>query len=245
MTDQACMSYYFLKKSLSFINEIIIFKIFLRICLLKRYILARDIDKVIHYYSLAANNNDRNAQANLGVIYYVTRDIDKAIHYFQLTANQNDPQAQYNLGLIYYFAINHTKNNKKGRFYIMLASKNGHEDANFSHGFLLHEGKNNDRNIEEAVHYYKEASSLNNRYAKNNLGIIYRHGYGSIEGRAGNAAVYFEEAIRQKNDCLSMYNLAHICMYDETIKQDLDKSINLLVRSSNLFIDSKFYCAYY
>ncbi|KAK8836973.1 hypothetical protein M9Y10_037009 [Tritrichomonas musculus] len=121
----------------------------------------------------------------------------------------------------------------------MLASKNRHKQANFAHGFLLHEGKNIDRNIEEAIHYYKEASSFNNQYAKNNLGIIYKHGYGSIKGKAGNAIVYFEEAIRQKNDYLSMYNLAHIHMYDETIKQDIDLSIDLLIRSSSMFFHSK------
>ena len=47
--------------------------------------------------------------------------------------------------------------------------------------------------------------------------------------------VYFEEAIRQKEDYLSMYNLAHILIYDETIKRDINKSIELLIKSSNKF----------
>ena len=47
--------------------------------------------------------------------------------------------------------------------------------------------------------------------------------------------MYFEEAIRQKNDILSMYNLAHIHIYEETIKRDTDKSIELLIKSSNEF----------
>ncbi|KAK8880692.1 hypothetical protein M9Y10_003377 [Tritrichomonas musculus] len=117
----------------------------------------------------------------------------------------------------------------------MLASKNHFKQAHFFLGFWYQEGMYVKKDIQKAVLYYKEASSFNNQYAKNNLGIIYKHGYNEIEARAGNAIVYFEEAIRKKNDYLSMYNLAHIYMYDKTIKQDLNKSIELLIRSMNDF----------
>ncbi|KAK8834437.1 hypothetical protein M9Y10_018146 [Tritrichomonas musculus] len=121
----------------------------------------------------------------------------------------------------------------------MLASKNGNRNANFIHGFLLHEGKNVKRDIEEATHYYKEASSFNIHYSKNNLGIIYKHGFGDkIKKRVGDAIVYFEEAIRQKNDYLSMYNLAHLYIYDETVNGDINKSIELLIKSSDQFSHS-------
>ncbi|KAK8876621.1 hypothetical protein M9Y10_006839 [Tritrichomonas musculus] len=119
----------------------------------------------------------------------------------------------------------------------MLASKNRHRPANFAHGFLLHEGKSVKKNIEGAIHYYKEASSFNIPYAKNNLGIIYKHGYDKQEGKASNAIVYFEEAILQKKDILSMYNLALIYIFDDNYK-DIDKAINLLIRSSQDFKNS-------
>ncbi|KAK8839289.1 hypothetical protein M9Y10_032221 [Tritrichomonas musculus] len=117
----------------------------------------------------------------------------------------------------------------------MLASINNHRQANFAHGFLLHEGKYVKKDISKAIHYYKEASSFNNQYSKNNLGIIYKHGYNEIKGNIWNAIVFFEEAIRQKNDYLSMYNLAHIYMYDSTDNQDLNKSIDLLISSMSEF----------
>lgn len=117
----------------------------------------------------------------------------------------------------------------------MLASMNNDRQANFAHGFLLHEGKYIKRDIEGAVHYYKESSSFNNQYSKNNLGIIYKHGFeDKIKSRIGNAIEFFKEAIHQKNDYLSMYNLAHIYIY-ESIKQDEDESIKLLIKSSTQF----------
>ncbi|KAK8850219.1 hypothetical protein M9Y10_018343 [Tritrichomonas musculus] len=194
-----------------------------------------DINKSIHYLSLAANQNIPEAQFYLGIIYlkgqYVTPDIDKTVHYFTLASNKNISIAQYCLGCIYYSSRYYRQDIKKGRYYIMLSSRNGFRQANFAHGFLLQEGKSVERNMIEAVHYYKEASSFNNQYAKNNLGIIYKHGFDQIEGNASNAIVYFEEAIRQKNDILSMYNLAHIYIFDETIKGDINKSIELLTKS--------------
>ncbi|KAK8892541.1 hypothetical protein M9Y10_029774 [Tritrichomonas musculus] len=122
----------------------------------------------------------------------------------------------------------------------MLASKNGLREANFAHGFLLHEGKYVKKDISEAISYYKEASSFNNQYSKNNLGIIYKHGYDKIEGNPCNAIVYFEEAIQQKKDYLSMYNLAHIYIYDLSSNQNINKSIDLLIKSMNEFEHSFF-----
>ena len=71
---------------------------------------------------------------------------------------------------------------------------------------------------------------------KNNLGIICKHGYNEkIKKNSANGIVYFEEAIRQKNDYLSMYNLTNIYIYDENIKQNFNKSIKLLIKSSKKF----------
>ena len=53
--------------------------------------------------------------------------------------------------------------------------------------------------------------------------------------KLGNAIVFFEEAIHQKNDCLSMYNLSHLYMYEETIKVDINKLFEMLIKSSDQF----------
>ena len=64
--------------------------------------ITRDINKSIHYFTLASNQNIPKAQFTLGLIYYlgeyITRDINKSIHYLSLAANQNNPEAQFILG---------------------------------------------------------------------------------------------------------------------------------------------------
>ena len=47
------------------------------------------------------------------------------------------------------------------------------------------------------------------------------------------AIEYFEEAIRQKNDAVSLYNLSSIYIYDKRVNQNIDKSIEMLIKSFN------------
>ena len=62
--------------------------------------------------------------------------------------------------------------------------------------------------------------------------IIYKHGIeDKIKQNIGLSIEYFEESIRQRNDCVSMYNLAHLYFYEEPIKDSINKSIDLLIRS--------------
>ena len=202
-----------------------------------------DIKKAIHYFTLAANQNDSHAQFNLGLIYIVgkdvTKDVNKAFHYLTLAANKNIAQAQFILGIYYYEGKYVTQNIKKGIYLLSLSSKNGYKHAYFVLGYLNHEGRNIKQDIEQAIRLYKEATSFNDQYAKNNLAIIYKNGYEKIQCNTSSAIEYLIEAIHQKNDFLAKYNLANILMYDEGQNKNLDKSLELLISSSYHFIHSK------
>ncbi|KAK8892389.1 hypothetical protein M9Y10_029615 [Tritrichomonas musculus] len=162
----------------------------------------------------------------------INQNLRKYIKKYSNYINTNHLISQLLLGEEYYPESYFSEN--IGRYYLMLASKNRCKEAHFYVGFLHHEGKYVDQDIEKAVHYYKEGSSFNNQYAKNNLGIIYKNGFhGKIQPKIGLAIEYFEEAIRQKNDALSMYNLSNIYIYDDRVNQNIDKSIELLIKSFN------------
>lgn len=186
----------------------------------------------MHYYFLAASNNFDLAQLRLGEIYfqgkYVICDINKAVHYFNLSSNNDNRDAFLYLGIIHLW---HGEINKSINF-LQLASKKGNILSNFFLGFLYHEGRYIQKDIQKAIHYYKEASSFNNEFAKNNLGILFKNGVDDeLQKNLFSAIEYFDEAIRQENNKISMYNLAHIYLFNDTI--DIDKSIDLLIQSSN------------
>ena len=200
--------------------------------------ISRDINKAIHYLTLAADQNHPQAQYNLGFIYYkgqyISRDINKAIHYLTLAANQNLPEAQYILGIVYFKGQYIQRNIKKGFYYFQLASKYRFHEAHFVVGYFYHSGIYIKKDIEKAIHYYKEGSNNTDPYAKNNLAIIYKDGYGDeIKSRKLNPIEFLNEAIRQKKDILSMYNLANIYMYND--KSKIDDAIDLLFNSFSQF----------
>ncbi|KAK8840052.1 hypothetical protein M9Y10_030985 [Tritrichomonas musculus] len=197
----------------------------------------RDINRAIFYYTLSGDQNHSEALFNLGCIYYVgkfvSRDLDKAKKYFTRASYQNHPKAMYAIGMMHFSDITNTEYIREGIKYLTKSCFNGFKQACFSVGFLFHEGKYMKKNIQRSIHFYKEASSFNNQFAKNNLGIIYKNGFNDeIKQNLGLACAYFEEAIKQKNDKLSKYNLAHIYLYNEITDHSIDKSIDLLIQSS-------------
>ena len=151
----------------------------------------------------------------------------------KLAAGQNHELAQLYLGILY-FSLN---NFKKAYYYLDLSAKQNNHDAQFCLGTLYTIGEYVPRDIEKAIYYYKEASSFNNNYAKNNLAIIYKNGIG-IDKNIWYSIELLKESIHQKNDEVSMYNLSHIYIYEETGENNFDEAIKLLIKSSKKFDQS-------
>lgn len=106
------------------------------------------------------------------------------------------------------------------------AAENRNYNAIYVVAVLYHEGIYIKKDISKSIHFYKEASSLNNQYAKNNLAIIYKNGIeNKIKPNIELAIEYLKEAIKQKKDEIAMYNLANIYFFNNSI----EKSMNLLI----------------
>ena len=94
---------------------------------------------------------------------------------------------------------------------------------------IYYEGKYVERNINKSIHCLKDACVY--KYAKNNLGVIYKNGDG-VEKNVNYAITYFNEAIDTHNDMLALFNLAHIYLFGELDKPDYDKSMDYLIKLS-------------
>ena len=87
----------------------------------------------------------------------------------------------------------------------------------------------------KSIKYYKDASNLNNYYAKNNLGIIYKNGIANeVTKNMAAAREYFQDAIRIKNDPFVIINLVKIFLFEESSENNIDQAIKLLFKSLNL-----------
>ena len=80
--------------------------------------------------------------------------------------------------------------------------------------------------------------------AKNNLGIIYKNGEGCKQN-IYQAIEYFEEAIRQKNDQFSRYNLSRIYYFGIGIDKNIEKSFKLIKENNeNNYISQDLFLFY-
>lgn len=203
------------------------------------------------FFTLAANQNVREAQYYLGVIYYnnelVKQDINMSLYYFKLAASQNHKQAQYNLGIIYWDGIFVEKNIKKSLFYYECSAKQDFSLAQMIMADFYLEGKYVERNIQESIHLYKEASVSKETYAKNNFGVIFQHGFNTIEKNIVLSKEYFTESIKECNNAVSMYNLANVLLdevEEDELNEKFNESIDLLIKSSlcNFFAANALIC---
>ena len=210
------------------------------------YYVEKDIQKAIHYFTLASIQHFVLAQYYLGMIYieniYINQNINKSIYYFTLSANQNYYKSQFILGVLYSQGLFVKKDMIKAIDYFIQSSTN-FDGSSFIVVYFYQEGKYVEKDILKSINYYKNASSFNNQYAKNNLGIIYKYGYEKkIEKNIGLSITYFKEAIQQKYDIVALYNLAHIYIYEIQSEKSIDDSINLLLGSSLQFYESVLLC---
>ena len=187
-----------------------------------------DNQKAFDYFSQAAVLKVREAQYYLGIIYTNQQNYVLSKHYFKLSANQDYNKAQFVLGKMYLEGINGVeKDIKTALKYLELSSKNNNKKANFYLGCLYYTDINY-KDIKKSISNFKEASTFNNFYAKNNLGVIYKNGFeDKIKSDLGKAIQYFNEAIQKNDDCYSKYNLARIYIFDDSCK-NIDKSLDLL-----------------
>ena len=200
--------------------------------------ISQDIKKAIHYFTISAEQNNPNSQYFLGMIYlkglHVNQNVKKALYFFTSSLKIYDTSlfsfrsdALYQLGFLYYNQIHIQRDIKKAIKYLSEAADLYNDNAQYYLGYIYFEQSQ----IDKAIHYFKEASCFNNELAKNNLGVLFKLGKG-VKQNIGQSIEYFNEAIRQENDPVAMFNLAHIYYFEEAGIIDIDKAFDLLIKSS-------------
>lgn len=108
-----------------------------------------------------------------------------AITELQQKAEQGDAQAQYLLGRRYYEAKGVERDHEKGKFWINKAAENNNADAQSDIAFDYE----NQRDIDNAIIWYKKSADNGSDRAMFNLGLIYSVGMYGME-------VDYQEALK-------------------------------------------------
>ena len=191
----------------------------------------QDINKAIYYLKLASERHFATAYFFLGYLYIFHKDSEidhnKGLHYLEMAANQNQKDALFTLGFFYYQGAFYSRNVQKAIMYLTLSAKNSHIESYYTLGFIYSE--DDSLNIEKSISYYKESSSFNNEFAKNNLSLIYKNGY-EVKKDVNYSIELLKEAINKKQNVVAMFNLASIYTFNEN-QENFDESIDLLIKS--------------
>ena len=129
----------------------------------------QSFEKAVHYYTMAAEKGNRQAQENLGYCYYYGRvgepDYEKAFHYYALGAFDGHLISLYKIGDMYLNGLYVPKNEKEA-YYIFkrcaetmtpMAEKRVAGPVYLRLGRMLLEGIGTEQNVRRAMKYFQKA----------------------------------------------------------------------------------------
>lgn len=165
------------------------------------------------------NENDRNAQNWLGILYNeglgIEKNEDTAFELIQKSAKQGNISAAYNLGRFYMIGTGCDINFKKAIYWLELAANQDNQRASYALGYMSMKGFGMQQDYKTAISWF---TLSNFPMAKHWLGMCYYFGYGVPKDE--DKAILL---LSQSNTPNSKMMLKHIA---ENVKQDVDSKIS-------------------
>jgi len=180
-----------------------------------------------------ANNNDIDAQFNLGMSYWNGKSAkknDKKAYYWTKKAAENDhSKAQYNLAMMYLQGTTHIeKDLEKAKLWLIEASDNEHDAADKKLNDLAK--KNREQSQIDAFSHMIGKALLGDTEVQYELGMRYLLGY-KITADYQQAYYWLNEAAKS-NHPLALYQLGNRYLNAKYIAQDIEKAVEYFAIAS-------------
>lgn len=196
-----------------------------------------DDEAAVYWYKMAAQNDNTSAQVNLGYMYEkgygVPLDREKFFYWTQLAARGGNITAQRNLGEAYELGTGVAVDLELAAYWYGKGAEQGSERAKqridhlhatdtalFDLGYAYYEAGPDEYN--GAVYWYEKAARKGNASAMNNLGFMYRNGYGLAVDHA-EAVRWYREAADLGN-AMAKFNLGNAYRDGVGVRQNTDKA---------------------
>jgi len=145
-----------------------------------------NLEKSIHYYTMAADQGNQYAQYKLGKIYLSKEsgvyDLGNGIDYLEKSMNQNNEWAKYELGKLYLDTESEAHNAELGMQYMSALAYGGNQYAQCKLGFEYLSGKNIDRNITLSKAWFSKSAQQGNEMAIQMLNDMNESGARTLKG---------------------------------------------------------------
>jgi TPR repeat protein len=184
-----------------------------------------DDREAARWYRLASNLGDPQAAYELGALLLegvdgVARDPADAKAQFELAAAKNHPAALYNLGVI---ALDgKTPNYAKAAQYFLRAANAGDDNAAYSYGVMLREGKGAPQDIVEAAHWLKRAADGGIIAGQVEYAIMLFNGDGVRKDESSAANILLTAAAH--GNPIAQNRIAHLYVSGRALPRDLAKA---------------------
>eukprot|EP00808_Paulinella_micropora_P025532 g2553.t1 len=122
------------------------------------------------------------------------------------------------------------KDTERGAHYYLLAAEQGHVLAQNRLGMCHEAGTGIERNLQEAVGWFRKAAEQGDASAQYNLGACFYKGRG-VRQDVKQAVHWFHEAA-YKGNVRAQYNLGQCYLYGTGVKKDLSAAMEWFVRAS-------------
>jgi TPR repeat protein len=157
-----------------------------------------DYNRAVYWYKKAAEQEDVEAQYNLGVCYEngygVTNDYSQAVYWYKKSADQGYADAEKKLREL--GQITYNQSNINDSFYkIKKSAEEGDAEAQYKMGDCYYNGGGVIKDYDQAFYWYKKSAEQGYAEAQYNLGLGYY--YGVIEQDHSQAVYWFNKAAVQ------------------------------------------------
>ncbi len=194
----------------------------------------RDSDKALHYYKLAADHNNPNAQLVFAKLYskgeIVPQNSEFAHKYFEKSAKGGNEEAQFQTGFDYENGVGTEPDLSKAVYWYEQASSKKHKEASYRLAVL--NLRSEDKNAKEnAVKLLEAAADNGNSDAMYKLGELYKYGSQYVPKDLAKSKYYFDKGSNLDNGNCT-YELALIDNDIELMKKaehqgDINASVYL------------------
>ena len=157
----------------------------------------RDFDTALKKWKPLAEQGDKSAQTNLGVLYYqglgVRKDYAEAFKWYQLAAMQGYAEGEFNLGVAFAEGHGTGQDLREARKWYEFAAKQGYGPAQLMLAEMYYRGTGVGVDYETAAKWYREAADGGEPMAAHILGTLYITGQG-VQKDPVQAYVWFSVA---------------------------------------------------
>lgn len=183
----------------------------------------------------AANDDNSNAQNELGFLYQEGRGVNKnyeaALKWYSKSAEQGNTEAIKNKARMHHLGMGMEPDYEKAFLLYSQAARLGNAHAISNIGNLFHEGKGVQQDYAKAMEWYLKAADKDFSIAISNIAFMYKLGEG-VEQSYEQAMQWFLKAANQ-NNANAQFQIGYLFDLGQGVKQDDEKALEWYLKAAN------------